>query len=187
MPIRDHLGHFVRRAEAASEPAQGEALEAEPPALSPVEVFRQAQEAWQEHQRQLADLRDEITAAVEARREAVAAEDWTQVAAIDAQIGALRVRLEGDEIRDRSLAQAVTAAQEGIGRAEQEALRRQIERAVEALCAQAHNLIISIDYIRSLQLRLGMENPVMEGRYVSTHLINTWAELHRRKTHREAA
>jgi hypothetical protein len=187
MPLRDAFGHFIGRAEAASEPAPVEVIEPAPAPLPAAQRFAEAQAAWQEHQEELANLRDRITSAAEARRQALGDEDWERVAALDAQIAAFRTRIEGGALRDRSLAQAITIAEEALAQAQQEALRLPLERAIEALCLAAHNLVVSVDRVRALQIEAGVEAPLMEGQFVSTHLIRGWSEWHRRKTHREAA
>jgi hypothetical protein len=185
MPLRDHLGHFIRAPEAETAPAEALAAEGEP--LSPVEALHQAQCAWREHQQQLDGLRDQITATAEARRAALIAEDWPGVAAIDERLSELRIRLEGGEMRSRVLGEAVTAAEEGIGRAEQETLRPQLARALEEMCADAHRLVASIEKVRVLQCRAGEQNPLPEALYVNGWMITRWAEYHDRKTYTEAA
>jgi hypothetical protein len=174
MALRDHLGHF-RRAEAA--PAQS----------APEPAFAAAQRAWQEHRQQLAGLRSAITAAGEARRAALGEENWEQVAAIDKQVGELKVRLEGAELREPALGEALTAAQAKIGRAEREALRLQLEHALTELCGDAHRLIAAIERARALQFALDGESALPEPAYCNGWLLARWSDYHQRRVHAEAA
>jgi hypothetical protein len=174
MPLRDAFGHFVRGAEAAPV----EVIEPASAPLAAVQRFAEAQAASSRHQEEMAGLRDRITGAGEARRAALADENWARVAEIDAEIGALRTRLEGGAIRDRALGAAITAAEEEIGRAEREVLRGRLNAAYARLCASAFMLAQSIDAVRNLQGQLNPETMLPDWNFVNGWLVAGWVRQH---------